>query len=593
MKLSKLYSNDNRFREVIFNKNFNIVLGEIRYVDYLNRDSHNLGKSTLVDLIDFMLLKSIDKSHFLKKIKGFEDHIFYLEIELNSGKYITIKRSVKLNTKISMKFHEERHMDFRNCIEWDYENIPLKSSDKNKNPKDILQKALNFDVLGDESYRKTLGYFFRTQNDYRDVFKLQKHQGADTDWKPALFELLGFSSGFMIEKYKLDEKIKRKKDLAHKIQEELKTDSGEVDKINGLIEIKQEERDKILSWLDHFNFYQKESNISKEVLEDIENEVAKYNTQRYNLDFEIQQIKESLKEKVEYNLEDVLEIYKEVEIYFAEDLKKSYEQLLEFNKKVAVERQKYLLQTLEEKEKRRNWIDDELKVLNDKRVNMLEGLKNTNTFDKYNKYRSDLIDVERELERYKSELESIDNVKNIDREIYSLSEELSSMKNKLSEQVIEGTEVYKEIRRDFHEYVKYILNKDAMLSIRINTNGNADFNAEILNDKNEETAQNSGHTYKKILCACFDLAVVKNYVNRSFYRTIYHDGCLESLDPRKRKKYLNLIRKITQEYNIQYILTCLKSDIPEGEEYQIKDEEIAVTLYDEQDNSGRLFGFEF
>ena len=50
---------------------------------------------------------------------------------------------------------------------------------------------------------------------------------------------------------------------------------------------------------------------------------------------------------------------------------------------------------------------------------------------------------------------------------------------------------------------------------------------------------------------------------------------------------------MSTENNIQYILTCLSSDVPEGEQYAIKETEIAVTLSDEEDNSGRLFGFEF
>ena len=91
----------------------------------------------------------------------------------------------------------------------------------------------------------------------------------------------------------------------------------------------------------------------------------------------------------------------------------------------------------------------------------------------------------------------------------------------------------------------------------------------------------------------FDLAIIKNYIGNSFYRFIYHDGCLESLDPRKQKKYLDLVRRVSREYNIQYILTCLSSDIPNDDKYKISETEIAVELTDAEDDSGRLFGFSF
>jgi len=68
---------------------------------------------------------------------------------------------------------------------------------------------------------------------------------------------------------------------------------------------------------------------------------------------------------------------------------------------------------------------------------------------------------------------------------------------------------------------------------------------------------------------------------------------LEALDPRKQKKYLDLVRRIAEEYNIQYILTCLSSDVPNEEEYEIKSAEVAVELSDQADDTGRLFGFSF
>lgn len=592
MKLSKLYCNDNRFKEVIFNNNFNVILGEISNINDLNKDSHNLGKSTLIYIIDFMLLKEIDKNHFLKSGK-FDDYIFFMELMLNSGKFLTIKRSVRNNTKISLKFHENCKQDYIQCSEWDYEDLPLTTEDLSRNPKQVIERALDFDVLLNEDYRKTSGYFLRTQDDYNDVFKLQKHRGKDIYWKPTLYELLGFSSDYMIDKYILENEIEIKTKLIEKAREDFKIDTGEIDKIHGMIDIKKNQRDTIISWLDKFDFYQKESNISREVLDDIEKGISSLNTKRFNLDFEIQQINESLKADVKYNLDDIIQIYKEVKVNFPDYLVKSYEELLEFNKKVSDERNTYLSQSLLDKISAREEVDKKLQELNKKRCALLEGLTETETFGKYNKYRDDLIKIERELERHYAELDSIDNVNLIKKEINDIKNKLNIATTQLKEQVEKSSELYKNIRRDFHDYVKTILDHTAMISIIINTNDNVDFEAKFFNVNNEETAQSLGHSYKKILCACFDLAIIKNYANKSFYRFIYHDGCLESLDPRKQKKYLDLVRKVSKECNIQYILTCLKSEIPDEEAYQIKPNEIAVTLSDIGNDEGRLFGFAF
>lgn len=592
MKLSKLYSSDARFKTVSFNPNFNVVLGEISNSEDLTTDSHNLGKSTLISLIDFMLLKELDKNSFLKG-KRFENHTFYLELILNSGKYLTIKRTIKNASKISFKLHRKELKIGEVISEWDYEDLPMSTQDETKNPKALLNGFLAFDVLKGESFRKTSGYFLRTQDDYKDVFKLQKYRGKDIDWKPNLFELLGFNSEHMINKYLIEAEISTKENLLNKVKEEFRVDAGEKDRIKGLIEFAELKRAEIKEWLDKFDFYQRETGISKELVENIEKKIASLNTARYNLEYELEQIRESLKIKVHFDIDELMEIYKDVQIYFPDALVKDYEELLAFNQKLSDERLKYLKKIQQEKKEKLSLINAELFDLNTNRANMLNGLQSSDTFEKYSLYRDDLIQVEREIERHIVELEHIDNVKNIQKDIDELYERLRKETDILGKQVDESTAIYKSIRRDFHDFVNEILGESAMISISINGNDNIDFKTSFYNVKNEETSQGLGHTYRKILCACFDLAIVKNYMDKSFYRFIYHDGCLESLDPRKRKKYLDLVRRISQKFDIQYIMTSLASDIPAGESYEIQPEEVAVVLTDKMDDSGRLFGFEF
>ena len=65
MKLHKLYSSDTRFHRITFKDGLNIVIGKVSHPREMEKDSHNLGKSTLIDVLDFMLLKAIDKNHIL------------------------------------------------------------------------------------------------------------------------------------------------------------------------------------------------------------------------------------------------------------------------------------------------------------------------------------------------------------------------------------------------------------------------------------------------------------------------------------------------------------------------------------------------
>ena len=97
MKLSKLYSNQpDIFTPVSFNTGLCVVLAEIRLAQNREKDTHNLGKSTLGRLIDFGLLAGRDPKFFLFKHENlFEDFVFFLEIELLDETYVTVRRGVK------------------------------------------------------------------------------------------------------------------------------------------------------------------------------------------------------------------------------------------------------------------------------------------------------------------------------------------------------------------------------------------------------------------------------------------------------------------------------------------------------------------
>jgi uncharacterized protein YydD (DUF2326 family) len=112
MKLSQLYANKS-FKNIVFNDGLNLVLAKVTKKLDLNKDSHNLGKTTLIAVIDFMLLKEVKEEHIFKKYQEkFSGYEFFLEILLNSGEYLTIKRAV--DTPIQ-KFHSKKpkyHLTF-------------------------------------------------------------------------------------------------------------------------------------------------------------------------------------------------------------------------------------------------------------------------------------------------------------------------------------------------------------------------------------------------------------------------------------------------------------------------------------------------
>jgi len=78
MKLSRLYSNKpDLFEPVDFVQGLNVVLAEIRLPENRNKDTHNLGKTTLGRLLDFGFLAKRDPKFFLfKHLELFQEFVF-------------------------------------------------------------------------------------------------------------------------------------------------------------------------------------------------------------------------------------------------------------------------------------------------------------------------------------------------------------------------------------------------------------------------------------------------------------------------------------------------------------------------------------
>lgn len=592
MKLVKVYANKN-FKNIAFNESFNVVLGKLTK-KYEDRDTHNLGKTSLIHVIDFLFLKRFDKkTHiFGKSLNKFEKYVFYMEILLDSGKYLIIRRSVANPTKISFKLNNNKLDNFKEDIDWDEKDIPF---DKAKTK---LNEYLNFDIANNWSYRKSISYFLRTQYDYKDVFQLSKYAtGKHSEWKPFLFNLLGFNSDLLSKKYDLDEKKKEMGDLIQKIEKNFSINTKEIDKIKGLIEIKNEEKTDSEKNIDSFNFYNQDKEINRVLLENIENEISALNTLRYNYDYEVDQITKSIEKSLpNLNFDDLKKLFDEVKIYFPDNLLKEYKELEEFNIKISKDRDKYLKERLKILQNDLQKINEDLRDLENKKSSLLSVLKDSDSYNKFKYYQKNLAKLDSEIAILQEKFNHANKVSALEIQLEEIQREIDICNHEILNAISEGNEHYKNIRKIYNWILKQLLNSPAIISISQNKEGNVEYNADIQNSEDlAVTSEGHGTTYRKLLCVAFDLSILLNFYNKSFYKFVYHDGVLEGLDKRIKNNFINLVRNICKDYGIQYILTIIDSDIPYDEDlemFKFSKNEICLTL-DDEGNAGKLFEMSF
>ncbi len=604
MQLSKLYSNQPNFKNIEFNLDgLNIVYAEVQSESSEKKNSHDLGKTKLAELIDFLLLKEIDKEkHFLLKIRKnkksiFEDYIFYLEVYLNSGKYLTVKRGISENTKISFTIQDQKTNGFTPPGTWDYERLAIKRA------KEFLSISLALDFFDSKPYpyRKAISYSLRRQDDFKDVYKLNKFSaGRDVDWKPFMFDFLGFDGELLRLKYQNDDKIKTIKDFVKNLKREYSVNVEDRDTIVAEKSIVETDFQEIEQQIDRFNFYEQDKKLIREGIEEIENEISELNTVSYQLNFEIEKLQSSIRNNFSFDIKKVETVFKETETYFPEKLAADYGELMEFNNKLTTERNKLLKTTLNTKNSELDSVNEQLSWFNKKREELLSNLTDSDTFSKFKIYQKKLVKVEGKLLAFDEKLKAIDKIISKEKDIDTLKEKIKTTTQKLKKvfQTTDENDKYKLIRGNFTRFYKLVMDENAILSWKPNKEDNVEFippKVKSKDNNNEDTAKGEGNTYMKLLCVAFDLAILTAYNKESYYRFVYHDDVLSQQDNGIKTRLLELVNTILKEYKLQYILSVIKSDLPVDKDerfIEFTDDQIVLKLHD-KDPSGTLFGFEF
>lgn len=567
-------------------------MAEIRVPENRNKDTHNLGKTTLGRLLDFGFIAGRDPKFFLfKHIDLFEEFVFFLEVELEDASFITIRRGVKDASKVAFKRHEAGLQNFSalSMAEWDHQDVPFDRA------RELLDGLLDWRALKPWSYRKALGYLLRSQEDFREVFQLRKFASKHADWKPFLAHMLGFDAKLIAQHYEKEHELSKKEATADTIKKELGGSVEDISKIEGILLLKQKDAEKKQKLLDAFDFRAQDKDRTKSVVDEVDERIAALNSERYSLSQNRKKVQASLQEdQILFSPEEAQRLFGEVGVLFEGQIKKDFQQLIAFNRAITEERRVYLQEEFAEIEGELRRVNSELNTLGKRRSEMLSFLSGTDVFSKYKQLSDEMVTLRADISSLESQRGHLHRLQELRTEIRLLTEERGRLQAQIEVNVEEQNSnqesLFSTIRLFFSEIVEEVIDRKALLSAAPNQLGHLEFRAEILDGSGNATSADLGHTYRKLLCVAFDLAVLRAHLDDKFPRFVYHDGVLESLDDRKKENLLSVIRRYA-DLGLQSVITLIDSDLPERAEDSAPvfvGDEIILTLHDE-DESGRLF----
>lgn len=577
MKLSKLYSSDSRFETIIFHiNNINAVLA-------IGDKPHSVGKTTLFNLINYCLLKT-EKPKFLTQ-RIFDNFTFYLELYLDENKFITIKRSVSGRANSCIKLHDT----FYDCTILKDEDYDFKGSDSNA--LNFLNKQLSFSINGHpiNNFRKYLGYFLRDKDDFSHPFMLNKYKkGKDIEWKTLVASMLGLDKESVRKKFDIEKSIEKLENEIKYLEDNEKCNVSDIEIINETIIVLYEELMNKEKLYKEFDFYLKEKNINKELIVEIEELIVKLNKERYSLNKKNLLISKSLIKEQEIDLKKVEKLFTEVNIKLNEMLIKSFEEVVEFNKRITTERENYLKAEQEEIIFRLKEIEIILEKENEKRKVLLSVLSEKDTFKKFKIIEEEIIDIKNKIYTTEAFAQLLKGYKCRLRKIRILNRRKEKVILNINHSIKNPTESLKNIRHIFKQISKMVFGVDAILSISLNSNNNLDFKTKIIDTKKIlENTKEEGEAFGRMFCFIFDVSIALEYKNSNFFHFIAHDGLFDNLGEQYKRGLISVLNLLI-ENGIQYIFTSIEDEINDKDFLTIcKKEYLVKELADTEQN--RLF----
>lgn len=591
MKILRLYSNRDEFSAITFNTGLSVVYAEIRVPANRSLDTHNLGKTTVGQLLDYCLLRGKSQSFFLFKHQSlFGDFWFYLDVQLDSGGFLTIGRPVAPGSRVWFKRRAE--VPDGSLVppgHWDHENLPFERA------KLLLDAFLDIEVIRPWGFRKLVGYLIRSQADYLDVFQLGKFSGKHQDWKPFVAHLLGMQAQSAIDLYAKREEIEASSARLATLSRELGTAEPDLSVIDGLISVQRRDLELRSRALESFNFEGEDRRQTQSLVEDVEEQIAGLNEQAYRLAQLIQRLNQSLEEEqIMFSPAEAQALFSETQVLFPEGLAKTFDQLIAFNRAISAERRESLEQQLRSSVSNLERVRAALSELNDRRARSLGYLRESESLEKFRELSRNVSVLQGNLAALEIRRESTAKLVELRQQRRALEDEYGQLETAVEEQIDELSRTdesrFGKLRTYFSEIINDVLGQSAILSVRLNSAGGLDFSAEFVGDSGVATSGDRGTSYKKLMCIAFDLAMLRAYVDEPFPRFVYHDGALEQLEPRKRANLIQVFRQYS-ELGLQPIISVLDSDLPQPLDASadgISSRDVVRRLHDEGDD-GRLF----
>jgi uncharacterized protein YydD (DUF2326 family) len=586
--IHRIYSSLSLFKELEFKSGFNILIAE-KSKDATKEQTRNAaGKSSLLEIIHYLLGASSPPDSFFTK-EVFDGHHFGLVFDLG-GFRVNVERPAG-STK------EKGYFYFNNSIP---AYIRSELSKSKSGGESYLTVNKWKDILGEyafglhssnarfqPTFRALFPYFCRREENggFSDTFYQSKKQ-MDWDRNVMLAYLLGLDWQILsqMEVLRLEEqhldKLKRELSGSELIGQMLGKSASVRAKLT-IAESKLKKFEKEVADFEVLPQY-RDFEIEASTLTRTIAELANANTIDLRL---LEDLRKSFQEQTEFERADLERLYLAAGVQLPGLTLEKIDSVRAFHNKVMENRRQHLSREIEGADtriKKRNIVSEQYDT---RRQELMGLLQSSGALDQYNR-------LQAELSRIRSEVEILKRQYEITIKIESGSAELAVNRARLyqnlvgdlsarSERIAEAVILYEQLSGEISE-CSSVLEIDAAergLSLKI-TGG---------------PARSKGIREQQIFCFDMMLAVL-NMGKPTQLGFLVHDSHLfDAMDERQVANAIELGARLSHQYGFQYIITMNSDRIPYREfssNFSLDNYVLPTRLTDETETGG-LFGMRF
>lgn len=427
------------------------------------------------------------------------------------------------------------------------------------------------------------------------MFQLSRFaKGKDMFWKPYVAQILGYSGASVLARYKLKDREAELTSEIRKAERRATATADQRDEIQAQMEVIEGRKQDLVEEIESMDLRKSRETEASELIERVDEQISQASARLLSIESRLHSVSAGLDAPASFDLERTRTLFQEIDAHIDSDLLKSYEDLIAFREQILRDRAPRMLELKEQLAVERETLRIELGQLYDRRATLLRKLTRTSAMRDMRQAQRNVLRAETRLLELQGNLQVLNEAAELADELRDVQRELEAELETVRKEIRSSPARLKVIRRLFAKFVRAVVSIDATLVVALNKKQNMEFDAKVLGDVEsglKSTREDEGFSYRKLLCACYDLAVLEAYSKEPFYRFVYHDGVFESLDDRRKLALLDTVRSFAERTGCQYILTVIDSDIPRdesGAKLMFSQDEIIGELSDDGDQ-GRLF----